>query len=111
MRLRARDLPSNEVANGDVSENKELEDQDDPEDKIVDNNGFVNQWKRHGDIAQVRAVSFNQMRRSARDLPSNEVANGDVSEDKELEDQDDPRDNIVDDNGFVNSFKRKGDVA
>jgi len=111
MRLRARDLPSNEVANGDVSENKELEDQDDPEDEIVDNNGFVNQWKRKGDIAQVRAVSFNQMRRSARDIPSNEVANGDKSEDKELEDQDDPRDNIVDDNGFVNSFKRKGDVA
>ena len=39
------------------------------------------------------------------------AGNGDVSEDKELEDQDDPRDNIVDDNGFVNSFKRKGDVA
>ena len=37
-----------------------------------------------------------------RDLPSNEVANGDKSDDKELEDQDDPRDKIVDDNGFVN---------
>jgi hypothetical protein len=46
-----------------------------------------------------------------RELPSNEVANGDVSEDKELEDQDDPTDNIVDDNGFVNSYKRKGDIA
>jgi hypothetical protein len=44
-------LPSDEVANGDVSENKELEDQDDSEDEIVDNNGFVDQWKRHGDIA------------------------------------------------------------
>ena len=53
--MRARELPSNEVANGDVSENKELEDQDDPEDEIVDNNGFVNQWKRHGDIAQIRS--------------------------------------------------------
>jgi hypothetical protein len=42
MQMRAMDLPSNEVANGDVSENKELEDQDDPEDEIVDNNGFVN---------------------------------------------------------------------
>ena len=53
--MRVRDLPSNEVANGDVSENKELEDQDDPEDEIVDNNGFVNQWKRKGDIAQIRS--------------------------------------------------------
>lgn len=55
MRMRMRELPSNEVANGDVSENKELEDVDDPEDMVVDNDGFVNQWKRHGDIAQVRA--------------------------------------------------------
>jgi hypothetical protein len=56
MQMRAMDLPSNEVANGDVSENKELEDQDDPEDEIVDNNGFVNQWKRKGDIAQVSST-------------------------------------------------------
>jgi len=55
--MRAMALPSDEVANGDVSENKELEDQDDPEDEIVDNNGFVNQWKRHGDIAQIRATN------------------------------------------------------
>ena len=40
--MRSMALPSDEVANGDVSENKELEDQDDPEDEIVDNNGFVN---------------------------------------------------------------------
>lgn len=46
-----RELPSDEVANGDSAENKELEDQDDSEDDIVDNNGFVNQFKRHGDIA------------------------------------------------------------
>lgn len=46
-----KELPSDEVANGDSSENKELEDQDDPNDKIVDDNGFVNQFKRHGDIA------------------------------------------------------------
>ena len=46
-----RELPSDEVANGDSAENKELEDQDDSEDEIVDNNGFVNQWKRRGDIA------------------------------------------------------------
>jgi len=48
-----QELPSNEVANGDVSENKELEDQDDVNDDIADNNGFVNQWKNTGDIAQV----------------------------------------------------------
>jgi len=49
--MRNRDIYSNELANGDRSDDKELEDQDDPNDDIVDNNGFVNQFKRHGDIA------------------------------------------------------------
>ena len=53
--MKMKALPSDEVANGDSAENKELEDQDDSEDEIVDNNGFVNQWKRHGDIAQIRS--------------------------------------------------------
>jgi len=53
MQLRNRDIYSNEIANGDRSDDKELEDQDDPNDDIVDNNGFVNQFKRHGDIAQI----------------------------------------------------------
>jgi hypothetical protein len=33
---------------------------------------------------------------------SEQLANGDVDDDKELEDEDDPRDMIVDDDGFVN---------
>jgi len=37
---------------------------------------------------------------------SNQVANGDADEDKEIEDEDDPRDPIVDDDGFVNQFKQ-----
>jgi len=37
-----------------------------------------------------------------RDIYSNELANGDKSDDKELEDVDDVNDNIADDNGFVN---------
>jgi hypothetical protein len=36
-----KDLPSDEVANGDSAENKQLEDEDDPNDDIVDDNGFV----------------------------------------------------------------------
>jgi len=63
--MRARDIYSNEIANGDRSDDKQLEDQDDAEDDIVDNNGFVNSFKRAGDIAQVRRSSgFNlaQMR-------------------------------------------------
>lgn len=33
---------------------------------------------------------------------SNQLANGDRSDDKEVQDEDDPKDLIVDDNGFVN---------
>ena len=35
---------------------------------------------------------------------SNQLANGDADDDKEVEDEDDPRDIIVDDDGFVNQF-------
>jgi len=46
-----------------------------------------------------------------RDIYSNEIANGDKSDDKELSDVDDPNDSVADDDGFVNSFKRVGAVA
>jgi len=36
---------------------------------------------------------------------SNQVSNGDMDDDKELEDEDDPRDLIVNDDGFVNQHK------
>jgi hypothetical protein len=36
---------------------------------------------------------------------SDTIANGDKDDDKEIEDEDDPRDMIVDDDGFVNQFK------
>jgi len=38
------EIPSNEVCDGDANEDRELEDEDDPEDEIVDDNGFSHQW-------------------------------------------------------------------
>lgn len=35
---------SDQLANGDDADDKELEDEDDPRDIIVDDDGFVNQW-------------------------------------------------------------------
>jgi len=35
---------------------------------------------------------------------SDQIANGDGDDDKEVEDEDDFNDDIVDDNGFVNQF-------
>lgn len=45
LQLNELELPSDEVANGDSSENKQLEDEDDSQDDIVDDNGFTNQYK------------------------------------------------------------------
>jgi hypothetical protein len=36
---------------------------------------------------------------------SNQLANGDRDDDKEVEDEEDPREMIVDDDGFVNQHK------
>ena len=42
---------------------------------------------------------------------SDQIANGDKDDDKEIQDEDDPRDPIVNDEGFVNQFKvNKGSV-
>lgn len=35
---------SDQLANGDIDDDKELEDEDDPNDLIADDNGFVHQW-------------------------------------------------------------------
>ena len=35
---------SDQIANGNVDDDKELEDEDDVEDIICDDNGFVHQW-------------------------------------------------------------------
>jgi hypothetical protein len=36
--------PSDEICDGDSADDKELEDENDPNDLIVDDNGFVRQW-------------------------------------------------------------------
>lgn len=85
-----RDIPSNEVANGDIDEDKELEDTDDEDDFIVQDYGFGLGAHRNTIISQ-----NVQLASTVRDIPSNEVANGDIDEDKELEDTDDEDDFIV----------------
>ena len=58
--------PSDEVCNGDANEDRELEDEDDPNDMIVDDNGFSHQWvqtklesdhQRHLALAQKKVES------------------------------------------------------
>jgi len=94
---------------------------------IVDDDGFVNQfmitpqqleqYKREGvkqetyiqqedseDYSKPGSLPFNQLW-GPEVKYSDQLANGDDDDDKEIQDEDDPRDMIVDDDGFVNQFK------
>jgi len=44
IRMLGEEKPSDEVANGDKDDDKELQDEGDAKDDIVDDNGFVRQW-------------------------------------------------------------------
>jgi hypothetical protein len=120
---------SNQLANGDIDDDKELEDEDDPRDLIVDDDGFVHQhkinpesakeWARGGgfvktlsNFAQVEDEDYSKPGTlpfadlwGAESKYSDQIANGDADDDKEIQDEDDPRDMIVDDDGYVNQFK------
>ena len=106
IRMFAETKPSDEVANGDKDDDRQLEDSGDPNDPIVDDTGFVRQWdsqmREKGKGARLPG-EFKYIGLGVR--PSDEVANGDESENKELEDENDPADMITDDNGFVNQWK------
>jgi len=102
------ELPSNEICDGDSADDKELEDENDPNDDIVDDNGFVKQWnlqlKSKMGLPATKPKLLAQTKSKAKELPSNEICDGDSADDKELEDENDPNDDIVDDNGFVRQW-------
>lgn len=129
------------MSNGDKDDDKEIEDEEDPRDPIVDDDGFVNQqkvnrksvqeWNRggvkpHGKLAQITGDDEKKDGAEDYSVPgtvplaatwgpetpySNQIANGNNDDDKEIQDEEDPRDPIVDDDGFVNQYKmNKGSV-
>ena len=53
-----RDIYSNELANGDTSDDKQLEDIDNAKYDIADDVGFNNLWKHVGNVAQRKRISF-----------------------------------------------------
>lgn len=113
------ELYSNQLANGDKDDDKELEKEDDMSDDIVDYQGHTN--RGYGSTLPTTYFAGNHimdgsmittpreegpMRNSLAqlsDLYSNELANGDVSDDKELEKESDMDDDIVDYNGQTNA--------
>lgn len=104
---------SDQIANGDFDDDKEVEDEDDPNDDIVDDNGFVNQFVGSDDD-RLREWSNVQITSDVKPstkgvtmLPQvkiqyhDELSNGDQADDKELVDINDQNDDDVDENGYV----------
>lgn len=97
----AKDKPSDYLCDGDSADNKEISDTADPEDTVVEDFGFSGSRNARG---QVRLLQTGQKLNYIGNLGrySNELANGDSADDKELQHEADPNDDIVDINGFTN---------
>ena len=107
---------SDQLANGNLDDDREVEDEDDPNDDIVDDNGFVSQFVRDDDDrlrewnaietsdqvnAPVEKVKGVTMLPQVRIQYHDELANGDAADDKQLIDLNDQNDDDVDENGYV----------
>lgn len=119
---------SDQIANGDKDDDKEVEDEDDLADPIVDDTGFQHKWKmdpravkewgrrknpkqnwslvqqKGEDYSKPGTLPFKKLWGPNRKY-SDQLANGDRDDDKEVEDEDDLADPIADDNGFQHAWK------
>ena len=94
------------VANADAADDKEIEDEYDPNDPIVQDIGFSNHVHFRNMDGETNAENVD-LQISARNMEllykySDWVANADEADDKEIEDEYDPNDPIVQDIGFSN---------
>lgn len=85
---------SDELCDGDKADDKELEDEADPEDCIVDDNGFVDAWRDDRSYIQ----TGSRVRKY-----SDELANGDSMDDRDIHEDEDMNDDVVDVNGHTNA--------
>jgi hypothetical protein len=91
---------SDQLANGDDDDDKEIEDEDDPRDMIADDDGFVNQWK----IDKEKLKEWGLFVQLDSDINvgggkfSEEIADGLAEDDKDLVDINDKEDDEVDEN-------------
>jgi hypothetical protein len=103
---------SDQLANGDDADDKELEDEDDPNDLIVDDNGFVNafdidedkaaQWVQLDSDINVgktrKTLKLVQANNNQEARFSDELVDGDQDDDDEIADLNDQDDDEVDEN-------------
>lgn len=120
-----KDLPSDEVANGDAMENRDLETEADHNDDIVEDHGFSGS---RGAVIRARAQKSKKSDKTNLQLnaqvntktktkglydyekPSEYLCDGDGADDKEILDSADPEDDIVEDFGFSGSRNARGQV-
>jgi hypothetical protein len=93
---------SNQIANGDRSDDKQLENERDVDDDIVQDNGFGLQAKLFMGTSQNNMKLHKKKKHHRHHNPkySDELANGDHHDDGEVQSENDPKDDIVQDTGF-----------
>ena len=86
---------SDHLVSGDHHDDQDLEDENDPRDDIVDENFYnhVKSKKNHR-----RGANFVQLGKY-----SNELANGDTADDRDIAEDEDMNDDVVDFNGATNA--------
>ena len=87
---------SDELANGDKADDKEVLEEWDVEDDVVEDSGFVHKWLQTGsDIRMGNGYSVTHY--------SDELANGDSADNKDIHEDEDMNDDVVDINGATNA--------
>lgn len=104
-------MESDCLANGDKQDNHEVEFEDDPEDDIVQDTGFGLQRQKWDDLVQLRAEGQAKLHHKIKydcELESDCLGNGDKQDNHEVEREDDPDDDIVQDTGFARNWVQTG---
>ena len=109
------------IANADKADDKEIEDEWDPEDDVVDDSGFVHKWVQTGaninmgNLIQLQTISpatgdstfkSGQKVYDSSYQPtkySQELANGDSADDRDIHEDEDMKDDVVDFMGQTNA--------
>lgn len=90
-----------EIADGDAADGKQVEDEWDPADDVVDDNGFARNWVQTGSTLRMNTKAYTKREQD-------EIADGDAADGKQIEDEWDPADDVVDDNGFARNWLMTG---
>lgn len=96
---------SEELCDGDSADDKETEDEFDPEDGVVDDHGFGRNWVQLG--STIRMTHHHKKPHNLKNLQSkydvtaysDELANGDSADNRDIHEEEDMNDDVVDFNG------------